>query len=171
MRSFFTVYDRAIDGLALIAAVALALVFASIVIVVGLRTVGIFRGADVAFALTEYAMLYIGTLGAPWLLREKGHICIEVVRGYLSPRGKYVLAKVAYAIGALVSVLVAVFVIRAMETNWNEWEMRAFKVHKQWLLLPVGVSFGLVAVGFLRLLGGHGTIYEDSSVPIPDKGL
>jgi TRAP-type C4-dicarboxylate transport system permease small subunit len=170
---FFRAYDRLIDALAFLAGLALFLVFASIVVIVSLRAIGVFMGtaANAAFALTEYSMLFIGTLAAPWLLREKGHVCIEFVRGRFGPRGKAVLSKVAYTIGLVVSLIVVVYALKAMHTNWGEWELRAFKVYKQWLIAPVGLSFLLLAVGFVRLLMGRGTIYEDSDIPIPDKGI
>ncbi len=170
---FFRVYDRLIEALAFLAGVTLFVVFASIVVIVSLRAMGVFLGTfgNATFALTEYSMLFIGTLAAPWLLREKGHVCIEFVRTRLGPRGQKAIAKFAYALGLVVSLIVVVFSVQAMQTNWGEWELRAFKVYKQWLIAPIGVSFLLLAVGFFRLLLGRGTIYDDSNVPIPDKGI
>lgn len=159
-----------IGALAFLAGASLALIFIGIVFNVLVRAVG-FAGPYWIVATSEYSLLYIGTLAAPWLLREKGHVYIEVVRVLLPERGKWIFAKVAYTIGLIVSVIVVVFSIPVLETNWGEYELRAYQMFKQWLVLPVTLSFLLLAIGFFRYLFSNDSMYDDQSKGAPmEKG-
>src|SRR5258708_38080787 len=40
------------------------------------------------FTFTEYALLIVPCLGAPWLVREKGHIYVEILLMQLKPRAR-----------------------------------------------------------------------------------
>src|SRR5258708_25396774 len=40
------------------------------------------------FTFTEYALLIVPCLGAPWLVREKGHIYVEILLMHLKPRAR-----------------------------------------------------------------------------------
>ncbi len=89
LRVLIRIYDVVIDALAFLAGASLTLVFIAIVVTVLMRVVGL-PSLDGVVATTEYAMLYIGTLAAPWLLREKGHVSIEVLRQQLPERAREV---------------------------------------------------------------------------------
>ena len=170
MRALLRIYDRAIEALAFLAGASLALVFLAIVVSVLMRLVGL-QEIDGVVATTEYAMLYIGTLAAPWLLREKGHVSIEAVRQQLSVRGRRLFAKTAYAIGLVVSIIVVVFSVPVLETNWGEYEYRAYVMHKQWLVLPVTVGFFLLGIGFARYLFGTESMYDEDLGQASEKVL
>src|SRR2546422_7755492 len=43
------------------------------------------------FTFTAYALLAVPCLGAPWLVREKGHIYVEILLMYLQPRPRKLL--------------------------------------------------------------------------------
>ena len=44
-----------------------------------------FQPPSHTLALTEYGLLYITMLAAPWLVREKGHVHIELVTAAVGP--------------------------------------------------------------------------------------
>src|SRR5437899_12017026 len=50
------------------------------------------------FTFTEYALLAVPCLGAPWLVREKGHIFVEILFMYLPARQQ---ARLRLVIGVL----------------------------------------------------------------------
>ena len=170
MRALLRIYDFVIEALAFLAGASLALVFIAIVVSVLMRLVGL-QEINGVVATTEYAMLYIGTLAAPWLLREKGHVSIEAVRQQLSARVRRLFAKTAYTIGLVVSIIVVVFSFPVLETNWGEYEFRAYVMHKQWLVLPVTVGFLLLGIGFARFLFGSESLYDDDSGQASEKVL
>ena len=159
-----------VEALAFLAGASLALVFIAIVATVLMRLVGL-QELDGVVATTEYAMLYIGTLAAPWLLREKGHVSIEAIRQQLPERGKRLFANIAYVIGLVVSIIVVIFSFPVLETNWGEYEFRAYVMHKQWLVMPVTVGFFLLGIGFARYLFGSDSMYREDTAQASEEVL
>jgi len=64
---------------------------------VAVRNLG-YQSSAHFFTFTEYALLVVPCLGAPWLVREKGHVYVEILLMALSDRQRAVLR---YLIGAL----------------------------------------------------------------------
>jgi TRAP-type C4-dicarboxylate transport system permease small subunit len=164
VRLFFRLYDAAIDGLAWLCGAALAVVFVLIVVAVTMRALRIGE-PDWILPTTEYAMLFIGTLGAPWLLRERGHIVIDVVRLSVSPATRRVMAKIVAVCSTVLFVLLVYFAVPVLRASWGEYEMRAYMMPKALLVAPVAVAFALLAIGFFRALIGRSDLYEDAGRP------
>ena len=58
-----------------------------------------------AVDLTEYSLVYITMLGAPWVLRDHAHTRVEIVVERLGPRTRLILSilvPLVAAVGALV---------------------------------------------------------------------
>jgi TRAP-type C4-dicarboxylate transport system permease small subunit len=135
-----------------------------IVVAVSLRTLRLGE-PDWILPTTEYAMLYIGTLGAPWLLRERGHVVIDVVRLQVSPEARRVMGQIVAATSAVLFIALVYFSIPVMRAMWGEYEMRAYMMPKALLVAPVTASFALLAIGFIRALIGRAELYEDVGRP------
>jgi TRAP-type C4-dicarboxylate transport system permease small subunit len=161
VKGFFRVYDALIDGLAWLCGGALAAVFVLIVVGVSLRTSGIGE-PDWILPTTEYAMLFIGTLGAPWLLRERGHVVIDVVRLSVSREARRAMARIVAACSTVLFIVLLYFSLPVLHSMWGEYEMRAYMIPKALLVAPVAVCFALLAIGFLRALIGRAELYEGS---------
>lgn len=159
MRAFFRAYDAVVDGLAWLCGAALAAVFVLIVVAVTLRALRLGE-PDWVLPTTEYAMLFIGTLGAPWLLRERGHVALDVVRSQVSENTRRRLAQLVAAFSTLLFIVLVSFSIPVVRSIWGEHEMRAYMMPKALLVAPVTVSFALLAIGFWRALIGHAELYE-----------
>jgi TRAP-type C4-dicarboxylate transport system permease small subunit len=162
------VYDAILDGLALIAGIVFGLMFAVIVYDVTTRALGVLV-IDWVEAVCEYAILYATALAAPWLLREKGHVCIEFVRSMASPRVRAVMERLVYLTGLAMSLIVVVYSIPVIERSWDELDIRAFEMPRWLLYVPLTVGFALMAVGFARYLFGKGTLY--APVQAGDEGF
>ncbi|HKU47931.1 MAG TPA: TRAP transporter small permease subunit [Burkholderiales bacterium] len=160
MRAFFRAYDAVIDGLAWACGAALAAVTAMVIVAVVLRSTRLGE-PDWILPTTEYAMLFIGTLGAPWLLRERGHVVIDVVRVSVSPRVRRVMGLIVALASFALCALLVYFSFPVVRATWGEYEMRAYMMPKALLVIPVGISFALLAIGFLRALTGYSHLYED----------
>ena len=161
MRGFFRVYDAVIDALAWLCGAALAAVFALIVVAVTLRALRLGE-PDWVLPTTEYAMLFIGTLGAPWLLRERGHVAIDMVRRAVSPATRRAMAAAVAAASTALFVVLAYFALPVLRATWGEYEMRAYMMPKPLLVAPVALCFALLAIGFFRTLIGHAELYDDT---------
>jgi C4-dicarboxylate transporter, DctQ subunit len=80
-------YDALIFGMAWLAGALLAAMFAAIVIDVVLRNLG-FQSSAHLFTFTEYALLMVPCFGAPWLVRERGHVFVEIGLNALAPAAR-----------------------------------------------------------------------------------
>ncbi len=85
MRYAAKAYDAVLYGMAYIAAFLMAAMMVIITVDVVLRNIG-YQSSAHFFTFTEYALLVIPCMGAPWLAREKGHIYVEILLMALAPR-------------------------------------------------------------------------------------
>ncbi len=105
-------------------------------------------------ALTEYSLLYMTMAAAPWLVRERAWIVVEVLyrRTSLSVRSR--LDRIIFSLCAVVSGIVAVLAcILAVEGALRgEVEMRSLDMPRWALFAPVALGFTMMGVEFLRCL-------------------
>ncbi|MDP6518002.1 MAG: TRAP transporter small permease, partial [Alphaproteobacteria bacterium] len=126
-----------------------------IVVDVGLRNLGRQPPAH-TLALTEYALLYATLLGAPWLLRTRGHVTVDMVTGSVGPGLRRLMARLTSLIGLAACLA---FAWSAAQVTWSSFtrasfDMRSFDM-PQWLLFVVMVpSFLLMAIEFGHLMIG-----------------
>lgn len=59
--------------------------------------------------LTEYGLLYVSFLGAAWLLRQGGHVQVDIMVNFLNARWQKRCAVFSSAMGLAVSLLLTVF--------------------------------------------------------------
>ena len=59
--------------------------------------------------LTEYGLLYVSFLGAAWLLRQGGHVQVDILVDILNDRWRKRCAVFSSAIGLAVSTILTVF--------------------------------------------------------------
>ena len=146
-------YTRLIEGLAAAAGLIVAAVCLLIVYDVIARNLGLQPPASTV-ALTEYALLYFTMAAAPWLVRTRGHIVVEVLHARLKGRLRTyvdkVILQICIATSALIAVLAAILAFEAFSRG--EIEIRSLAMPRGWLFVPLAVGFGLMATEFLRLL-------------------
>jgi TRAP-type C4-dicarboxylate transport system permease small subunit len=157
-------YDRLIEGLAGLAGLIIAGACLMIVYDVSARNLGMQPPASTV-ALTEYAMLYFTMAAAPWLVRTKGHIVVEVLYQRLPNSMQHVLDAVILLLCAAVSVsiaaLAAILLVEAVVHG--EIEVRSLDTPRWVLFLPLAVGFLLMAVEFLRLLRTRDSIFSSQA--------
>jgi C4-dicarboxylate transporter, DctQ subunit len=146
-------YDATLRGLALIAGLLMVAMMAMITIDVALRTVGTQSSAHL-FTFTEYFLLLIPLLGAPWLVREKGHIYIEVLVNSFAPALRHALMKAVVVLCVVVCAILCWYggVVTWHDFSGAEKDVRSFDMPRWMLMLAMPLSFGMMALEFLRLL-------------------
>ena len=153
MKAVAKAYDGLISGMAIIAAFLLAAMMVIITLDVVLRNLG-YQSSAHFFTFTEYALLIVPCLGAPWLAREKGHIYVEIVLNSLPPRARRAMTM---AIGAFCIVVCLVIAWYGFQVTWqdfvqNEKDVRSMDFPR-WLVVGwIPLSFSLMAVEFARFL-------------------
>jgi C4-dicarboxylate transporter DctQ subunit len=139
--------------MALVAGILMVAMMAMIVADVGLRNLG-YQSSAHFFTFTEYFLLVIPMLGAPWLVREKGHIYIELLTGALPPAQRRTMMRGIVVLSLAVCLVLAWYGAAITVQNFvqNEKDVRSFDMPRWMLMLSMPLSFGMMALEFLRLL-------------------
>ena len=146
-------YDRLILAMAWLAGALLVLMFIAIVLDVVLRNLGMQSSAHL-FTFTEYALLMVPCFGAPWLVRERGHVFVEIGLNALS------VAARQRALALIGIVCIAVCLVLAwygFDVAWrnfqlNDKDVRSFDAPRWALVICIPISFLFMATEFARHL-------------------
>ena len=153
MRYVAKLYAAVLYGMAALAGFLMVAMMATIFIDVVLRNLG-YQSSSHFFTFTEYALLAVPCLGAPWLVREKGHIYVEMFLTSLPPAPRAVAIR---AIGVLCIVTCAVLawyggVITVNDFLHAERDVRSFDMPRWMVSGFIPLSFAMMAVEFLRFV-------------------
>lgn len=110
--------DLLIDALGVAAAALLCALVVLILVDVAARYLRLFA-LSWGLEASEYMLYAITFLGAPWVLREEGHIAVELVVERLAPGPRRVVRRVADLLGASVCLLLFYFACRVA---WRSYE-------------------------------------------------
>lgn len=157
----FALSLRASQALAALCCALLALVAAAIVYDVTVRTLKL-QPPNFTVSFTEYVLLYTTMLGAPYMVRRKGHILVEALIESVPPSLHRAMAWMVYLICTLLSAALAYYGAKLLAQGiaTGDMEYRSFDMPR-WILdvtLPLG--FGFSAIEFLRYLVGVDTLYK-----------
>lgn len=149
-------YTALLYGMAFIAAAMLVWLMIAVILSVGMRNLGIQPWAWL-FTSTEYALLYMTMLSAPWLVREKGHVHIELVTAVLPPMLRRIVSRGVALACVLVSLILAWKGFDLIQTNIarNDYDVRAYYFPRWILTISFPICFGLMAVEFSRFVFGE----------------
>jgi TRAP-type C4-dicarboxylate transport system permease small subunit len=157
-------YDRLIFGLATSAGLMIAAVCLLIIYDVVARNLGMQPPASTV-ALTEYAMLYFTMAAAPFLVRTKGHIVVEIVYQRISPAARRLLDRIililCMLVALIVSILAWVLLIEAIQRG--EIEVRSLDAPRWIIFAPLAIGFLLMATEFLRLLLNADSVFASAA--------
>jgi TRAP-type C4-dicarboxylate transport system permease small subunit len=161
MRLVSRLYDLILYGMALIAAATLVWLMVSVVTSVVMRNIGIQPYAWL-FTSAEYGLLYMTMLGAPWLVREKGHVHIELVTAALPPGLRRIVSRIVAAACVLVSLILAWYGLQLFLTNIerNDYDVRAYFYPRWMLTISFPIAFTLMAIEFARFVFGHDLMHS-----------
>ncbi len=163
MGLFARLYDGLIRGLAAIAGCLLVMIFVFIMQDVILRNLLISPPRFSAPA-SEYALLYVTMFAAPWLVRTRGHVLLEVLRRRLKPPSARVLEVAVYCVCIAICTTMSWFAIEllAEAIRSGEEDHRAIEIPRTWLFAPAAIAFPLMTIEFVRFLTGRGSLYDEA---------
>ena len=160
MSRFFDALNVVNKALAIVSGVALGLTTLAVAADVIARTLG-FEPPPWTIAGSEFVMLYVTVLGAPYMVRIKGHVFVEALIMNL-PRGvKRVIEKLIYLLCVGVSLFLAWFSLGATINAFatHDFDMRGFDMPWGWIYGPMTFGLVLTALEFVRFLLGSDSIY------------
>ncbi|WP_192964215.1 TRAP transporter small permease [Phycobacter azelaicus] len=148
-------YDAFLNAMAIISGATLVWLMVSVVTSVLMRNLGLQPFAWL-FTSGEYGLLYMTMLGAPWLVRERGHVHIELVTSALPEGPRRLVSRFVALLCVLVCVLLAWKGVELFLKNIErgDYDTRAY-YYPRWLLtIAFPISFGLMAIEFSRFVFG-----------------
>jgi C4-dicarboxylate transporter, DctQ subunit len=106
MKPFWSFFDRLIDGMAALAGAVLVFITVAVCYTIGMRF--LFTQTTIwIMQTTEYGLLWIVFLATTWLLREKGHICTDILYARLDGRAQQILDSIMFSIAGIVCAIMA----------------------------------------------------------------
>ena len=146
-------YALALYGLAYVAGLLMVAMMTTIFIDVVLRNLG-YQSSAHFFTFTEYALLLIPCMGAPWLVRERGHIYIEILLMHMSEatRRRFTVGIAAACIAVCAVVAWYGFKVAIADFLQNEKDVRSFDMPRWMISVWIPVSFLMMAIEFARFL-------------------
>lgn len=161
MHALGRIYTGLLYLMAGIAGAMLIWLMVSVIVSVTMRNLGLQPFAWL-FTSAEYALLYMTMLGAPWLVRAKGHVHIELVTASLPGPLRRVVSRSVAALCVLVCVVLAWKGAELVATNLarNDYDVRAYYFPRWLLTIAFPVSFGLMAVEFSRFVLGDDLMHS-----------
>lgn len=153
MASRRSALDRLTDALALVAGALLCALVVLILVDVVARYL---RWFSLAWGLeaSEYILYAITFLGAPWVLREQGHIAVELVVERLSPRLRRAARRAADVLGATVCAVLLYYACRVVWQSHAAGTMvhKSFVFPEWWAFAGMPPIFLLLLALYLRRL-------------------
>jgi TRAP-type C4-dicarboxylate transport system permease small subunit len=153
MKLALRAYDTLIEAMAWFAGALMAGMFVAIVTDVLLRNIG-WQSSAHLFTFTEYALLMVPCFGAPWLVREKGHVFVEVGLNLLAPSARRRALVVIGLFCIAVCLVLAWYGLQVSLRNFelNDKDVRSFDAPRWVLVACIPIGFFFMATEFARHL-------------------
>ncbi len=156
LRKTEVIFDRIVVGLAWAAGVLLAFATIAVCIDVVLRY---FFNRPVAWVLeiSEYILLYVTFMAAAWVLRDEGHIRVDLLVNRLSPGIQTLLVVVTSVIGASVMLILTWFGGRVTLDFYRRGvpTLEYLKTPEYLVLIVIPIGSFFLGVQFLRRAHKH----------------
>lgn len=167
MPQFIRAYDRLVDALAVIAGLMLVWLMVAVVSSVLIRNFG-GQPPTWLFTSTEYSMFYLTLLGAPWLVREKGHVFVEVAIIHLPPAILSLVSRLVMLVCAVIAFVLAWKGLELVISNiqGGDYDVRTYFVPMWIFTITYPISFTLMGIEFTRFIFSknlfhHGSVSGD----------
>ena len=153
MKYVVKVYDAVLYGMAGVAAFLMAAMMVVITLDVILRNLG-YQSSAHFFTFTEYALLIVPCMGAPWLAREKGHIYVEILLMSMTERMRARFTMLIGLICVAVCLVIAWygFDVALRDYLQNEKDVRSLDMPRWMVVGWIPLSFLMMAVEFARFV-------------------
>ncbi len=153
MALFERLYGGLIRLLAVGAAFLLVAVMLTVCLDVVIRNLG-YQPSAHFFTLSEYALLLIPCLGAPWLVRDKGHVYIEILLMQLPAAARNAMSIFIGLACIAICLTLAWFGLEVTIQDWvqSNKDVRSFDAPRWAIVMWVPISFFLMATEFLRFM-------------------
>lgn len=161
LRSIDRAYARLLKLMLALAALYFGLMMVAIVYWTMFRTFG-WDYNPYAFIFVEFGFIYCVMLGAPWLVRERGHVYIEIVTAAVSDDARNILSRVVAVIAFIICGVLAWYggELAISDIVNDEIDVRGSRDIERWIVtISFPFGFGFMAIEFLRYVFGRETMH------------
>ena len=138
------IFDRTITFLAFISGILLIYVMVSTDMEVVLRSLG--HPTIWIVEVASYCLLFITFLAAAWLLREEGHVSLEIVFDRLGPRAQTFFNIITSILGTIICLIITWY---GLKVTWEHFRQGIFVAHE--LRTPMFIILAAIPVGSFLL--------------------
>ena len=142
MRSLVRAYDLLVVALACVAGVIPLFILFAVVLGVATRVAGV-QPPVWTQAYTEYGLLFLTMLAAPWLVRRKGHVFVEALTDMMPPVLRRLVEKLVYVMCILIALVFFYYAAQKFITHLSSGEYEARSVD-----MPLWLLFASMPVAF-----------------------
>lgn len=149
-----SIFDWVIYALAILAAALIIfIVIATTTEIVSRLTLN--HSISGILEITEYCLLFMTFLGAAWVLREEGHVKIELILSRLGTRTQCILNIVTSIIALIICIIVTWYGIKV---TWEYYETgyllsTVLKPASFYLFAVIPLGMFLLAIQLIRRIG------------------
>lgn len=151
------IIDRVCDLLAIFAGIYLVAIMLGIVVSSLARTFYLSGSwSSHIFTFAEFGLLYIVMAASPWLVRERGHVYIELITAAMPSGIQRPFSRFVTGICIVICLVLVwyTFGATAKAYRFGDAEMRSLDMPKYLLLGAMPIGFGLMALQFARFTFG-----------------
>ena len=156
MPGIVAVFDRLTGAMAAAAGSVLAAITLMIVADIGLRNIGPGRGVPGVIELVEYGLYAAMLLGAPWVLRLRAHVTVEILLDAMPRVARRRAEAASDAIGVAVCLAIAyggaVATMKSFAAGRLVFQTYVFP--EWWLLAPLPLAALLLSAEFVLRMSG-----------------
>ncbi len=101
--------------------------------------------------IVRYSFIYLAWIGAAAAVKERGHIRIDVIMEYISPRLKALLYMFGDIVMAAVAIVALYWSYEAVHVSWKFGSVtHGLRISQVWFLSAVPIGFALVMVRLVQ---------------------
>ena len=98
--------------------------------------------------MSTYLIVLMSFMGTAVAARRKAHLGLSIVTDHVSPRARLIISMVMYAISALFCLLIVIFGIQMVISQYQMGQETATMQWPEWIygsFVPVGAAFAMMA--------------------------
>ena len=98
--------------------------------------------------MSTYLFVLMSFMGMAVAARRKAHLGLSIVTDHVSPRARLIISMVMYAISALFCLLIVIFGIQMVISQYQMGQETATMQWPEWIygsFVPVGAAFAMMA--------------------------
>lgn len=160
MGDILSFLDRFYNGLIrLFAWLSCALILIMTLLITYSVGVRFFLNSPIAWIteLTEYSLVYVTFMGAPWLLHQDGHVRLDLFLNALSAKTRKLMEILSNILGAIISLVVTWYGFWSVVDLYQRGitVINILKIQKYIVIAIIPISGFLLTIGFLKLTYEH----------------